>query len=214
MACHCHCSASAAHFDARRARADRARYERHGPDATTRLLLEELRPITNPGDTLLDVGGGIGVLGLELDRAGLREVILVEAATTYLAAARELRAQAGTPTPFRTVLGDFTAIEPPPTADIVALDRVVCCYPDSVALLHAAAVSAGRVLALSFPRDRWYVRLAFWLENLGRRVAGDSFRTFVHPPSAMAALLTGAGWQRRSQRSTLAWCIERWHRVK
>lgn len=213
MGCHCHCAAAAAHFDARRARADRARYKRHGPDVSTRLLLEELRPVTRPGDTLLDVGGGIGILGLELDRAGLREVVLVEAAAPYLEIARDLRAQSGTPTPFRTLAGDFTAIKPPPPADIVTLDRVVCCYPDFVALLRAATTSAGRVLALSFPRDRWYVRVVFWLENLVRRLRRDSFRTFVHPPPAMADLLAGAGWQRRGQRSTLAWCIECWHRI-
>lgn len=212
MACHCHCAASAAHFDDRRARRDRTRYERHGPDSTTRLLLEELRPVTSAGDSLLDVGGGIGVLGLELDRPGLREVILVEAAASYLAVARELRTQAGVPTPFRAVVGDFTAIEPPPTADIVTLDRVVCCYPDFVALLRAAATSAGRVLALSFPQDRWYVRLVFWLENLARRLTANSFRTFVHAPEEMAALLVAAGWQCRGRRSTLAWCVERWHR--
>ena len=212
MACHCHCAASAAHFDDRRARADRARYERHGPDPSTRLLLEELRPVTHPGDTLLDVGGGIGVLGLELERAGLREVILVEAAESYLTVARELRAQAARPTPLRTVAGDFAAINPPPPADIVTLDRVVCCYPDYAALLRTASASAGRVLALSFPHDRWYVRLVFRFENQLRRLTGDSFRTFVHPPPAMAALLTEAGWQRRGQRATLAWCIERWHR--
>lgn len=213
MTCSCHCAGTAAHFDRGRALRDRARYERHGPDPTTALLLEELRPVTHPADTLLDVGGGIGVLDLELLRGGLHEAVLVDAAPQYLAVAQELLAQGGQPTQFRVILGNFTEISPPLAAEIVTLDRVVCCYPDFATLLRAAAASARRVLALSFPKDRWYVRLAFRVENLLRQATGNPFRTFVHPPSEMAAVLEGAGWRRLGQRSTLVWWVERWGRT-
>jgi magnesium-protoporphyrin O-methyltransferase len=213
MACTCDCEATASHFGGRRADRDRARYERHGPDATTRLLLEQLRPVVHPGDTLLDVGGGIGVLGLELQASGLREVILVEAAPTYFTVAQELFGRSAPATRLRVLPGDFTAITPPPTAEIVTLDRVVCCYPDYARLLQAAASCARGVIGLSFPRDRWYVRLVFRLENLIRRVTGNGFRTFVHPPTAMAAVLTSAGWRRLGQRATLVWSVERWGRA-
>jgi magnesium-protoporphyrin O-methyltransferase len=213
MTCSCHCTGTAAHFDRRRALRDRARYERHGPDATTTLLLEELRRVARPGDTLLDVGGGIGVLDLELQHRGdLREIVLVDAAPDYVAVARELLARVAPGTRFRAIVGDFTDISPPRIAEIVTLDRVVCCYPDYATLLQRAAASARRVLALSFPRDRWYVRLAFRLENLLRQVAGNPFRTFVHSPSAMAAVLRGAGWRCLGHRSTLVWSVERWGR--
>jgi magnesium-protoporphyrin O-methyltransferase len=212
MPCSCRCAGTASHFDQRRARRDRERYERHGPDSTTSLLLEELRRVTRPGDTLLDVGGGIGVLGLELQAAGVGEVILVEAAPAFLAEAQGLMARSASATRFRTVSGDFAELTPPLAADIVTLDRVVCCYPDFAGLLRAASISARRILALSFPKDRWYVRLVIGIENLLRRVRGDSFRAFVHPPAEMAALLHSAGWRRRGQRTTLAWCIECWGR--
>ncbi|MBI4467857.1 MAG: methyltransferase [Acidobacteria bacterium] len=213
MTCSCDCAATASHFDRRRAQRDRSRYERHGPDPTTTLLLEELRPVTHPGDTLLDVGGGIGVLGLELLRADLREAVLVEAAPHYLAVAQDLIAQAAQPSRFRAISGNFTQITPPLAAEIVTLDRVVCCYPDFATLLGTAAASARRVLALSFPKDRWYVRLMIAVENLLRQVTGNLFRAFVHRPSAMAAVLSGAGWRRLGQRSTLAWSVERWGRT-
>lgn len=212
MACSCDCAATASHFAGRRAERDRARYERHGPDPTTRLLLEELRPVTRPGDTLLDVGGGIGVLGLELQASGLREVILAEAAPTYFAVAQDLFARSARTTHLRVVSGNFTELAMPMAAEIVTLDRVVCCYPDYSTLLRTAATCARGVIALSFPKDRWYVRLVFRLENLVRQATGNAFRTFVHPPALMAAVLTAAGWRRLRQRGTLVWCVERWGR--
>jgi hypothetical protein len=47
----------------------------------------------------------------------------------------------------------------------VALDRVVCCYPSWERLLDAALGHAERCLALSYPRDAWYVRLGMTLEK-------------------------------------------------
>ena len=211
MSCASHCAGAAAHFNRKRALKDLERYRRHGPDVTTALLLAELCPVTRPGDTVLDIGGGIGVLELELGRVvPLRETVLVEAAADCVQVARELRADDPEPGRFRPIVGDVTDIAPALTAEVVALDRVVCCYPDYGALLRTAAGSATRVLALSYPRDRWYVRLAMAVENLLRRLEGNPFRTFVHPPEAISQVLQAAGWHRAAQRSTLVWWVERW----
>lgn len=211
MSCACHCAGTAAHFNRKRALRDLERYRRHGPDVTTALLLAELRPVSRPGDTLLDIGGGIGVLELELQRlVPLRGTVLVEAAPDCVQVARELHAEDPEPGRFRPIVGDVTEISPALTAEVVALDRVVCCYPDFGSLLRTAAASATRVLALSYPRDRWYVRLAMRVENLLRRLEGNPFRTFVHPPEAIRQVLEAAGWRRAARRSTLVWWVERW----
>lgn len=211
MSCACHCAGAATHFNRKRALRDLERYRRHGPDVTTALLLAELRPVSRPGDTLLDIGGGIGVLEFELQRlVPLRGTVLVEAAPDCVQVARELHAEDPEPGRFRPIVGDVTEISPALTAEVVALDRVVCCYPDFGSLLRTAAASATRVLALSYPRDRWYVRLAMRVENLLRRLEGNPFRTFVHPPEAIRQVLEAAGWRRAGQRSTLVWWVERW----
>lgn len=212
MSCCSHCAATASQFDPRRAEKDRARYQRRGPDPTTKLILEQLRPITRPGDTLLDVGGGIGVIGLELQTSGLREIVLVEAAPSSLSVAERLFANTGSSAQFRIVSGDFADIFPTLTAEIVTLDRVVCCYPDYVALLERAAASARRTLVLSFPRDRWFVRLRVAAENFVHRLTRNAFRTFVHPEAAMTALIRGAGFRCIGRRTTLEWCVDHWER--
>src|SRR5437764_5723778 len=142
VSCCSHCAATTSQFDPKRAEKDRARYQRRGPDPTTKLILDGLRPITRPGDTLLDVGGGIGVLGLELQTSGLREIVLVDAAPSSLSVAERLFANAGSAAQFRVVSGDFAELSSPLTADIVTLDRVVCCYLDYIALLTRAAARA------------------------------------------------------------------------
>src|SRR5204863_2513747 len=137
---------------------------------------------------------------------------LVDAAQSYLSVADRLFANAVSSARFRVVPGDFVDLQPPLTADIVTLDRVVCCYPDYVALLERAAASARRTLSLSFPRDRWFVRLRVAAENSFHHLTRNAFRTFVHSEAAMIALIRGAGFSLVERRTTLEWYVDHWER--
>jgi hypothetical protein len=88
---------------------------------------------------------------------------------------------------------------------VVTLDRVVCCYPFYGPLLEQAVQRAEHGVALSCPRDRWYVRLGVWLENALRRRRGNPFRTFVHPSLEMTRMIERAGFMLASRRRTLSW---------
>ena len=81
------------------------------------------------------------------------------------------------------------------------------------ALLQHAADHAEILLAMSYPKDRWYVRIAVEAENLIRRLQGSAFRSFVHPPAKMDALLVGAGFRRLSGSSTFKWRMDIYRRV-
>src|SRR5262245_14678620 len=83
------CAAAARHFDDESASRDLDRYRRRGPDLTTRLLLAFLRSATPPPASLLDVGGGVGIVSLELLAAGVRSATLVDASPAYGRAAGE-----------------------------------------------------------------------------------------------------------------------------
>jgi SAM-dependent methyltransferase len=201
-----------AQFDRRLAEQDLRRYRQRGPDPTTRLLLGELRRWSLGDAALLDVGGGIGVIGAEL--AGVvRSVIHLEAAPAYAAVARrELEQRLGVAR-VHFLEGDFVGMATAvPEVDVVTLDRVVCCYPDVDALLKAAAAKARRLLAFSYPRARWYVRLYVWVQNQYRRLGGNPYRGFVHAPARMAEVLKRAGLRRSSRRGTLAWIVDLYER--
>ena len=115
--------------------------------------------------------------------------------------------------PIQFVLGDFAVIAGTlPDADVVTLDRVVCCYPDAEALLVAAALRTRQVLAFTYPRDLWYVRIMFAFGNFWLRLTGKKFRAFVHAPERMAALLEASGLVRATRRQTFMWMLDLYHR--
>jgi 2-polyprenyl-3-methyl-5-hydroxy-6-metoxy-1,4-benzoquinol methylase len=212
VCCTGYCAAEA-QFNRKVAERDLRRYGRRGADATTRLILAELRRWPLEGWRLLDIGGGIGVISKELAGTGVASATIVEASPAYLEVARrEAGLQYGS-RPSQFILGDFAVIaDTMPDADVVTLDRVVCCYPDAEALLGAAAARTRQLLAFTYPRDSWYVRTMFALGNLWLRLTGKKFRAFVHAPERMAAILEAAGLVRATQRKTLVWRLDLYHR--
>jgi magnesium-protoporphyrin O-methyltransferase len=200
-------------FSAAVARSDLARYRRRGPDVTTRLLRDAILG-AGGASTVLDVGAGIGMLSFELLAAGAEHATTVEAAPAYLSAAREEAARRNVAHRIETASGDFvTVAQTIGPADVVTMDRVVCCYPAYQPLLEAAVDRSRRLLALSYPRDRWFVRLVVALQNAVRAVFRNPFRTFVHSPRAMEALLERHGFARLQRRCTLVWAADLYGRA-
>ena len=190
----CCSSALDGHFTASRAREELDRYRRRGPTGTARRLLRLLNRSQLRAQTLLDIGAGIGVLHHEFLTAGPGTAVHVEAASAFREAAREEAARRGQLDRVSFVSGDVVEIAPQlHPADLVILDRVVCCYPAVESLVQATAGKALRYWAASFPRDRWFTRAHMRWENAGRARAGNPFRTFVHPVPGIYALLGAAG---------------------
>jgi magnesium-protoporphyrin O-methyltransferase len=190
------------------ARRDLTRYRGRGPDQTTRLLRDAILE-AGQGKTVLDVGAGIGALGLELLAAGVERVTAVEAAPAYVAAAREEAGRRKVSDRLDVVHGDFVSVAADVMpADVVTMDRVICCYPAYQPLLEAALRHSLRLLAFSYPRDRWYVRAAVWIQNLGRALFRNTFRGFVHSARGMETLLEHHGFVRMRRSETLKWSAD------
>jgi magnesium-protoporphyrin O-methyltransferase len=116
------------HFSDAVARRDLKRYRRRGPDQTTCLLRDAILEAGH-GRTVLDIGAGIGALGFELLAAGVERVTAVEAAPAYVAAAREEAGRRNVSDRLDVVQGDFVTVAGDVMqADVVAMDRVVCCF--------------------------------------------------------------------------------------
>jgi SAM-dependent methyltransferase len=191
------------------------RFRRDGPPWATRELIDELASGTDlAGATVLDIGAGIGAIYLGLLERGAASAVDVDGSSAYLAAAREEAGRRGFEDRVRHVLGDLTVVAPTlEPADLVALDRVVCCYGDVAALLTAAAALAGRRVGLVYPRDQWWIRVATALANpvLFRRSGG--YRMYAHRASVISGLLTAAGFARAAGRNGRVWRVETWERV-
>src|SRR5688500_17670012 len=153
-------------FNEKKATEELKRYRTKGPGPTTRLLQEGLGHAGTLSGTLLDIGSGIGSLTFGLLDRGVTHAVAVDASLAYNNVAGQEAIRLGRADAVRFVHADFVSVAAElPAATFVTLDRVVCCYPSYKALLNAALNHAEQCLALSFPRDVWYVRLGVMLEN-------------------------------------------------
>jgi SAM-dependent methyltransferase len=213
MSACCDCESIDQHFGPARAAAELDTYARRGPPNTTRLILRILHELPVQAETLLDIGAGVGILHHELLGAGVRTAVHVEAAHAYLDAARAESTRRGHAERVRFLDGDFLSLagELDP-ADLVTLDRVVCCYRDFEPLVRQSVAKARRYYAISYPRDLWYVRAHTMWQNLRRRRAGNPFRTFLHPPERIRALIHEGGVRLVNRRTTLVWEVLLWVR--
>jgi SAM-dependent methyltransferase len=193
-------------FDARHAEQHLRAYRRDGPTGLTRALIDGLAADGLEGRTVLDIGGGVGAVHHELLRAGASAAVDVDASRAYLAAARGEAERQGHADQVRYIRGDLVAIAPTLDAvDLVALDRVICCYPDMTELVGRSASLARRRYGLVYPRDTWLARAAVALLNARFRLSRSSFRSFVHPTREVEAVIARHGLIKRSERTTLIW---------
>jgi len=195
-------------FSERTARAEASRYRRRGLDATSRRIFDLLVGQGVRGRTLLEVGGGIGDLEIELLKAGLAAAVNVELTPTYEETARALLRESGLEGRVeRRVLDFATAGAEVAAADLVVMNRVLCCYPDMPLLAGAAAVRARRTLVMSFPNERWWTRLGFSVENALLWALRRQFHLFTHPPAAIRAVAEGHGLRAAVEQAGTIWQV-------
>jgi magnesium-protoporphyrin O-methyltransferase len=162
----------------------------------------------SPGYSVLEVGGGVGAIQLELLRDGAARAVNVELATQYESVASDLIRERGLGDRVERRLGDFVRdADGIPDADVVVLQRVVCCYPDADALVGAAADHARRLLLLTFPVERWWIRVGLAAENAFFRLRGSTFRSFVHSTAAVIAVARRHGMRLVEHRRGLIWQV-------
>jgi hypothetical protein len=195
-------------FSERSARAQARSYRRQGPDATSRRIVELLKEQGVEGLTLLEVGGGIGAIQIELLKAGLASAVSVELTPTYEASAAELLREAGFADRVERRVMDFVdGGKEIGAADIVVMNRVICCYPDLPGLAGAAADRARRILVMSFPKERWWTRVMVWMANVGMAISRREFRIFLHPMAEIIATGEQHGLKQTVDRPGLFWHI-------
>ena len=195
-------------FGEKRARSELKRYRKKGPAKTTQLLIDTLRSVDVQHQTLLDIGGGIGVISNELLAAGVESSVHVEAADAFVGAAREEATRRGNVARLRFLGGDFVAlsgeIQP---ADIVTLDRVICCYPNMEQLVTTSVAHARRAYGIVIPRERALTRLMAMGINLVFRISRSEFRFYIHSWHDIQRLIGRARLSLHSVRETAIWRV-------
>lgn len=204
----CDCPGCPNVFSDAAARDDLRRYRRKGPDPTTRELIEAILAEGVERSTVLDIGGGIGAIQLELLARGAAATESVDASAPYVAVAREEAARRGFGDRARHIEGDFVALAGVvPPADVVTLDRMVCCYSDMPALVGRSVEHARRMIGLVYPRDAAWVRALAATMNVFERLLRRPTRWYIHPVEGLGRLIRSAGFERRLLGRHLLWQV-------
>ncbi len=202
------CRGIEAFFDDNEAKSELKSYRKKGPRNTTRQLLNSIVERDAKDKTLLDIGGGVGAIQHELIKAGARSAVSVDASSSYERVSESEAVAQGHADRLTQHLGDFVDLaDGIGAADIVTLDRVICCYDDAGTLLERSAEHATRMLGIVYPRDGLPNRVAVWLLNLGLRIRLSDFRLFVHPDSLVTGIVEGAGFKRVFSGRNLIWQV-------
>jgi magnesium-protoporphyrin O-methyltransferase len=160
------------------------------------------------GATLLDIGGGIGVIQHELLDSGAARATSVEASSAYLSAARSESDRRGLTDRVTYHHGDFVdlaeSIQP---ADVVTLDRVLNVYPAWERLASLSAEHARRLYGVVIPRDTRFVRLVIFAINLVQRLRRQRVRAAVVPIESSSGSSASKGSRRFSATVGPAWQV-------
>ena len=211
----CQCEGIELNFDREKAAKKLASYRTDGPKTTTRLLVKALVERGVEGQSLLDIGGGIGAVQHELLKAGVRSAVDFEASTAYIEACQEEAERQGHAERIAHHHGNFAEFDRDiAPADIVTLERVICCYPDMPLLVHQSCERTGRLLGLVFPHETWWVKIAIGLVyNLKFRLQSIPFRVYVHSTQKVDSIVRSHGFEQRFYRKTGAWQVMVYERV-
>ena len=204
----CQCQGIETFFNKKSVTKELRQYRTKGPDKTTRMLIDALKAEGVGRMTLLDIGGGIGAVQHELLAAGVSTATSVEASTASIKAAKEETERQGRIDLVTYHHGNFVDLAPNiAPADIVTLDRVICCYDDMQALVGLSSARANKLYGAVYPRDTWWTKIGFAIINFGLRVRGSPFRSFIHSTEAVDRILRNNGLEKRFYRKTALWQV-------
>ena len=204
----CSARAIADQFDRDTATEELRRYRREGPAPTTKALIDALVARGIGGADVLDIGAGVGAIHHALLERGARRAVHVDISSHNIDAARSEAERIGHAERVEFVTGDFVELAPAiAMADVVTLDRVICCYPSAEILVTRSAERARKLYGAVFPRERALVRIAIVLMNWAKCLRRSAFRSYLHSPAVIDELLRRAGFSRASTQRTWFWEI-------
>ncbi len=209
MSCCCPHSNSANRFFSFFARRYRKRFEKKGFEPSQKQLLEGLEQAGYQDAKILEIGSGVGHLHQTLLELGAASAVGIDLASKMICEAQQWADDRGLADRTSYIEGDFMEIsEAVMDADVTVLDKVVCCYPDADGLVHESLARTNRVYALTYPRNRWYVRMVMGVTAWVMKIMRSDFRSYVHDPELIEKWVSESGFGKVYQNNNLVWLTQ------
>jgi len=213
MNCCCPHSISGGRLFSFFARSYRRRFAKKGFEPSQLQLLEGLSQAGYHDASLLEIGSGVGYLHQTLLERGAKSAVGIDLAADMLKEAGDWAAEKGLAGRTEYLQGDFIELlDQVQPAEVTILDKVVCCYPFAELLLNSATAKTERVIALTYPRKRWFIQWLIALMAVGLKIAGSDFRAYVHNPDDIEHWISEAGFKKTYQRQTAIWLSQVYQR--
>ena len=206
MSCCCPHSKSGGRIFSFFARSYRRRFIKNGFEPSQLQLMQGLEQAGFKNATLLEVGSGVGYMHQILLELGAKSAVGIDLAPDMLNEAQQWADEKGLADRVEYIQGDFIELldQVKPT-EVTILDKVVCCYPHAKLLLNSSTAKTSRVYALTYPRSRWFIKVAVEIMSFFLKLGGSDFRAFVHNPDDIERWIIAAGFKKTYQKQTFIW---------
>ncbi|MGI9543480.1 MAG: class I SAM-dependent methyltransferase [Cyclobacteriaceae bacterium] len=209
----CNCCGFDDEFNSKSAQKELASYRKNGPKASTKLLIDFFKQHDITDYSLLDIGGGVGAIQFELMKLGIAQVCNVDAAGAYLKVALQEAEKRNVASEISFFKGDFVALSAEvDNADIVTLDKVICCYEHMANLVEESINKARKYYAIVIPQDKWWVKWGHSIGESFRKLKGDPFRSYIHPVAEIEKLISNSKFSKAYETTQFHWLIQVYER--
>jgi len=214
MSCCCPHSQSASKIFSFFAKSYRRRFSKRGFEHSQQQLFDGILKTNHKNKTLLEIGCGVGHFHQTLLKQGAKFATGIELASKMLDEARDGAKQRDLTTKTNYIEGDFISLTNDiEIADIVIMDKVVCCYPDVDLLIHRSLNKCHSTYALTYPRKTWYTRLGVQILATLMKLSGSDFRPYVHDPTQIENWIIQQGYKKISQSQTVIWLTQIYEKI-
>lgn len=206
MSCCCPHSKSGGKLFSLFARSYRRRFAKKGFEPSQHQLINGIEKVGYKDATLLEVGSGVGYFHQTLLEQGAKSATGIDLAPDMLKEAQDWAKQKGLADRVEYIQGDFIELlDQVDAADITILDKVVCCYPHPELLVPHSLKKTTRIYAMTYPRDRWFTKVAMEIMAFFLKLVGSDFRAYVHDPKEIERWILDAGFKKVYQQQTFIW---------
>ncbi|MFI5252087.1 MAG: class I SAM-dependent methyltransferase [Bacteroidota bacterium] len=184
------------------------RFRIKGLSKEQRLLLEGIEISSVIEKSILEIGCGVGGFHHTLIKHGASSAFGVDISDGMINAAKQLSKELGIEGKSQYLVGDYLVLEPGiPPADILVMDKVVCCYENLNPLIEKSIKKTKNIYALSFPRPAWYINMIFSGIKLIAKALRGEFYPYIHDWTKMVADIKRHGFIERYKSSTFIWSV-------